>query len=154
MNSCVSSHHEKTKYVLIPTDPSLTPSNLTSALDSLPDRLWKDFGKVIDVPQSTLDKIQSQYHTDGERKIALLRVYAKEHPEPTWERVSDALYRCKMGDKECHRTLDILQSKYPTGESLPPSFLPFSSLSIFPHFTTYALLLICSFLPSSLLFFS
>ena len=76
------------------------------------------------VPESTRDKIQSQFHTDGERKAALLSVVATEHPEPTWENVSDALYRCNGGDEECHRTLDIVQSKYPTGECLPPSFLP------------------------------
>ena len=90
------------------------------------------------VPQFTqLDKIQSQFHTDGERKAALLSVVATEHPEPTWEHVSDALYRCNGGDEECHRTLDIVQSKYPTGESLPPSFLPPLSPHSHPSHTTH-----------------
>ena len=124
----------KQNYVLIPTDPTLTPSNLTSALDSLPDRLWWNFG--MRVPSSTLNKIQSQFHTNGERKAALLSVFATEHPEPTWEHVSDVLYR--MGeDEECHRTLDIVQSKYPTGESLPPSFLPPLSHHSHPSHTTH-----------------
>ena len=74
------------------------------------------------VPLSKLHKTQSQFHTDGERKAALSSVYVTEHPEPTWKHVSDVLYR--MRDEECHRTLDIVQSKYPTGESLLPSFLP------------------------------
>ena len=73
------------------------------------------------MPDSTLNKIKSQFRTDEERKAALLSVYVTEHPEPTWEHVSDALY--EMRDAECHRTLDIVQSKYPTGESLPPFFL-------------------------------
>ena len=85
------------------------------------------------MPESTLEKIKSQFHTDGERKYALLSVYATEHPQPTWEHVSDVLYR--MDDEKCHRTLDIVQSKYPTGESLPRSFLPPSSLSAFLSIT-------------------
>ena len=123
---------EITIYVLIPTDPSLTPSNLTSAMDSLPERLWESVGRWMRVPESTLNKIESQFHTIGERKAALLNVYVTEHPEPTWEHVSDVLYRCNKGDKECHRTLNIVQSKYPTGVSF---LLPFSSLSIFIHHT-------------------
>ena len=69
------------------TDPSLSPSNLTSALDSLPDTEWRRFGLVMDVPESTLDKIESQFHTDRERKTEVLRVCSTEHPQPTWEQV-------------------------------------------------------------------
>ena len=114
-------------------DPSFTPPNLISALDELPDKLWNDFGKEVNVSESILHNIEHQFHTDGERKAELLRVCVTEHPEPTWERVSDALYRCKMGDEECHRTLDILQSKFPTGEPLIPnipSLTPFTTLSL------------------------
>ena len=102
------------------------------------------------VPPSTLNKIQSQFHTYGERKAALLSVVATEHPEPTWEHVSDALYRCKMGDEECHRTLDIVQSKYPTGESLPPSFLRFPcppSLSPYLSLSPSHLSIPCTYFP-------
>ena len=65
------------------------------------------------MPQSTLDKIQSHFHTDRERKTALLRVYSTDHPQPTWEHVADVLYR--MG---YHSALDRLQSLFPTGEHL------------------------------------
>ena len=85
--------------------------------------------------QSTRDKIQSHFHSNEERKAALLSVFATEHPEPTWEHVSDALYR--MRDEECYRTLDIVQFKYPTGESLPPSFLPPLSHHSYPSHTTH-----------------
>ena len=107
---------KKLQCFLIVKDPSFTFPNLTSALDELPDALWTPFGKEVDVPESILHKIKDQFHTDGERKAELLRVCVTEHPEPTWERVSDALYRCN--NEECHRTLDIVQSKFPTGESL------------------------------------
>ena len=114
---------KKFQCFLIFKDPSFTLPNLTSALDELPDALWTLFGKEVDVPEPILHKIKDQFHTDGERKAELLRVCVTEHPEPTWERVSDALYKCKMGDEECHRTLNILQSKFPTGNPLIPIFL-------------------------------
>lgn len=109
----VTSHH-------IHTDPSLTLSNLTLALESLPDTQWKAFGEMIEMPESTLKELESQFNTDKERKMELLSIYVT-HPEPTWEHVSDALYR--MRDAECYRTLDVLQSNFPIGECHPPSFI-------------------------------
>ena len=70
----------------------------------------------MDVPDSTLNKIESQFHTDRESKTAVLRVYSTECPQPTWEHVSDALY--KMEEGEYHSVLDRLQSLFPTGEYL------------------------------------
>ena len=78
------------------------------------------FGRWLNVPEPTLIEIHSQFRTDAEKKAAFLRVYATEHPEPTWEHVSDALYRIK--NEQYHKTLDILQSVFPTGE-FSPSFL-------------------------------
>ena len=121
------------QYSFIAKDLSFTLPNLTSALDELPDKLWNLFGKEMDVPESILHKIKDQFHTDGERKAELFRVCVTEHPEPTRERVSDALYRCKMGDEECHRTLDSLQSKFPTGEPLSPFLSPPICYSL-PHY--------------------
>ena len=89
-------------------------------MDSLPDSVWYDFGLWMDVPRSTLDKIKSQFHSDGERKTALLRVYLTEHPHPTWEYVSDVLYR--MSDGQYHSVLERLQSMFPTGESVHGTF--------------------------------
>ena len=68
------------------------------------------------MPDSTLDKIQSQFYTDRERKTAVLRVYSTDHPQPTWERVADVLYRMLGGG--CHSVLDRFQSLFPTGECL------------------------------------
>ena len=65
------------------------------------------------MPQSTLDKIQSQFQTDGERKTEVLRVCSTEHPQPTWEQVSDALYQMAH-----HSVLERVQSQFPTGEYL------------------------------------
>ena len=70
----------------------------------------------MDVPESTLGKIESQFHSDKERKAAVIRVYLIEHPHPTWEHVSDVLYRLRGGDY--HIVLERLQSLFPTGEHL------------------------------------
>ena len=114
---------------LILTDISLTLSNLTSALDSLPDTLWWDFGVWMDVPLSIRNKIRSQLSSDKERKAELLRVISTEHPLLTWEHVSDVLYR--MRDEEYHHVLERVQSLFPTGEHL--------SHLLFLHLLTFAL---------------
>ena len=66
------------------------------------------------MPWSTLDRIESQFHSDKERKAAVIRVYMIEHPHPTWEHVSDALYQLRGG--AYHSVLERLQSLFPTGE--------------------------------------
>ena len=126
-----------TVYVIpIPTDPSLNLSNLTSALDSLPGSEWRGFGRLVNVPESMLDEIESQFHSDEERKTAVLRVCLADHPKPTWELVSDVIYR--MG---YHNVLERLLSLFPTGEHLSvphistphtPSFTPSSHLYFLP----------------------
>ena len=117
---------------LILTDISLTLSNLTSALDSLPDTLLWDFGVEMDVPLSILNKIQSQLSSNKERKAELLRVISTEHPHLTWEHVSDVLYQ--LEDGEYHHVLERVQSLFPTGEHL--SYLLFLHL---PSFALYLL---------------
>ena len=97
----------------IPTDPSLNLSNLTSALDSLPGREWREFGRRMYVPESMLHEIESRFHSDEERKTAVLRVCLADHPKPTWQHVSDVIYRL-----EHHSVLERLQSLFPTGEHL------------------------------------
>ena len=71
----------------------------------------------MNVPRSTLGKIRSQFHTDRERKTEVLRVCSTEHPQPTWEQVSDALYLLSS-DGEYHSVLERVQSQFPTGEYL------------------------------------
>ena len=96
------------------TEPSLTPHNLTTALDTLPDDVWNDFGMWIDVPQSKMDNIKSQYRSDGERKSALLHTYLTSHPAPSWQHITDALYRYQRGKH--HAVLERLQRMFPTGD--------------------------------------
>ena len=85
-----------------------------SALGYLPDRELIQFGMAIDVPRSKLNAIESQFSTDGERKAAVFSVYLTEHPQPTWDHISDTLYF--FSDGQYHSVLDRLQSMFPTGE--------------------------------------
>ena len=97
-------------------DPSLTLSNMRSALDSLPDTEWQQFGLVVHMPLSKLDKIRSQFNSDEERKEEVFRVFLTEHPCPTWEQVSVAVYNLGDDNEQCHNVLARLQSMFPTGE--------------------------------------
>ena len=65
------------------------------------------------MPPSILD---GMWCYDGEEKTDVLIKYSDEHPQPTWEHVSDVLYRMREG--EYHSVLDRLQSLFPTGEYL------------------------------------
>ena len=87
---------------------------MQSALDTLPDTQWKRFGWAIDVPLPKREEIQSQFSTDDERKAAVFNLYLTEHPQPTWDHISDCLYQFEEG--EYHSVLDRLQSMFPTGE--------------------------------------
>ena len=69
---------------------------------------------LINVPDSKLSEIKSQFSTDGEKKAAVFSVYLTEHPQPTWDHVSDILYR--LEDGQYHGVLGKLQSTFPTGE--------------------------------------
>ena len=112
------------------SDPSLTLSNMMSALDSLPGTEWGKFGWAVDMPESMLDKIRSQFTSDGERKEEVFRVYLTEHPCPTWEQVSYALYLLGNNNQQYHNVLDRLQSMFPTGECV---FLSLLTFSLAPH---------------------
>ena len=70
---------------LILTDLSLTLSNLTSALDSLPDTEWWGVGAGMNVPYSTMNNIRSQLSSYKWNKAEVLRVIYTEHPHLTWE---------------------------------------------------------------------
>ena len=91
---------------------------MRSALDTLPADKWEEFSVGLYVPQSKLDQIRSQFTSDEERKDEVIRIYHTQHPHPTWELVSDALYMCggAFDDQQFHNVLDRLQSMFPTGK--------------------------------------
>ena len=81
---------------------------MRAALDTLLADKWEEFGDGLDVPQSKLNQIKSQFTSDEERRDELIRIYPTQHPHPTWELVSDALYNCGIvfADQQFHSVLD------------------------------------------------
>ena len=94
---------------------------MSTALDTLPADKWDQFGTGLNVPHSKRDQIRSQFTSDEERKDEVIRIYHTQHPHPSWEHVSNALYMCgdAFEDQQFHNVLDRLQSMFPTGEWLP-----------------------------------
>ena len=107
--------------VCLLSDPSLTPSNMSTTLDTLPADKWEVFRAGLDVPESKRDQIMSQFTSDEERKDEVIRIYHAQHAHPSWEHVSDILYKCGgvYEDQQFHNVLDRLQSSmFRTGEWL------------------------------------
>ena len=98
------------------TESSLNLHNLNTALETLPDEEWDDFGMWMNVPGSQRTKIRSQYSTKRERKSALLHTYLTSYPAPSWQHVADILYRCGWG--KFHAVLEKVQTMFPTGKKM------------------------------------
>ena len=99
-------------------DPSLTPENLSTILDSMKDRLWSFFSQCVNIPHSEIWKIRDQYPSDSQDKQAKQAAIAhliSTHPSLSWGLVANALYT--MWDDSSHRALDHLQQKFPTGNT-------------------------------------
>ena len=96
------------------TETSLNVHNLNRALETLPDEEWDNFGLSLNVPQSQLNVIRNQPVSDREKKSALLHTYLTSHPAPSWQGVTDALYRC--GGGRFHAVLERVQTMFPTGK--------------------------------------
>ena len=94
-------------------EPSLTPHNLSTVLHSMEDEEWLEFGIYVNIPDSELDKINSQYASDRERKQAVSHSLISDHPAPSWDLVAYALYL--TGSDGSHRALEHLQQLFPTG---------------------------------------
>ena len=102
------------------SESSLTSKNLSTVLDIMKDRLWYFFGLNVNIPQSELSRISSQYSSDRERRHAVIDLFISKHPAPSWTLVAHTLY--KMGgrkyvgdDVSCLKSLDLLQQLFPTG---------------------------------------
>ena len=120
-------------------DPSLSSENLSTVLDIMDDRLWWNFSEYINVPDSESEKINYQYSSDREHKQALIPHLISTHPSLSWGLVARALYQMGplylygAGDDgdSCHRALDHLQQKFPTGSTYCKHYN--TSLGDFPH---------------------
>ena len=104
------------------SESSFTSKNLSTVLDIMEDWLWSVFGCCVNIPQSELDRIRSQYSSDRECKHAVIDLFISKHPAPSWTLVAHTLYM--MGGRRyvgggdgvsCLKSLDLLQQLFPTG---------------------------------------
>ena len=104
------------------SESSLISKNLSTVLDIMDDILWYVFGLFVNIPRSELDRINSQYSSDRERKHAVIDLFISKHPAPSWTLVAHTLYRMGRwyvgdggGGVSCLKSLDLLQQLFPTG---------------------------------------
>ena len=50
-----------------------------------------DLGKLLDLPQSEIDKIKKNYRSPAQRKEAYLDLYVHQHPCPSWSWIAVVL---------------------------------------------------------------
>ena len=107
--------------VCVFSESSLISKNLSTVLDIMKDSLWYWFGRFVNIPESELDRIRSQYSSDRECKHAVIDLFISKHPAPSWTLVAHTLYtiggRWYGGDDgdSCLKSLDLLQQLFPTG---------------------------------------
>ena len=100
------------------TESSLNLHNLNTALDTLPEEEWFYFGWRLNVSNSKLYEIRSQYSSDDERKLSFLKTYLTSHPAPSWQHVAEALYRAGGVGQVYHTVLERVQKMFPTGKKM------------------------------------
>ena len=101
-------------------DSSLTPENLSTVLDSMSDHLWNIFSHHVKMSSPERRVLSELYSSDRERKQALIPHLISTHPSLSWRLVANALYQTGTvynGGDSCHRALDHLQQKFPTGNT-------------------------------------
>lgn len=141
VHPCIDTYVLSTEMFFLPTGPHMSLSELTYTLALLPAEEWEDVGGRMNVPEPRLRMIMSEFQSNEERKAEVLRVYVTEHPQLTWEHVSDAVYHLKNG--EHHTVLDRLQPILLTGDlsvlailSVPPMlFFSVTPVLFFPSLT-------------------
>ena len=76
------------------SDDTLTTEDLLTTLEDVTD--WNGLGRCLRLPRTRRDEIKedSTYQTDSQRKGAIVEVYLKNHPSPSWKEVAWAL--CMM----------------------------------------------------------
>ena len=96
-------------------EPSLTPENLSTVLDSMEDRLWGVFSHYVNIPASERMRIEGLYSSARECRRAVINSLISTHPAPSWRLVAHALYQMGPYGASCLRALDHLQQLFPTG---------------------------------------
>ena len=88
---------------LLPSEPTLTIANLTTALEEVELR---DLGDILNVPESRRRAT----------KEAVIDEFIQNHPAPSWRLVADNLYTLRRG--KYHTALQNVKRKYLKGEEV------------------------------------
>ena len=88
---------------LLPSEPTLTIANLTTALEEVE---LDDLGPILNVPQSRRRAT----------KEAVIYKFLQNHPAPSWRLIADRLYTFKHG--KYHTVLQNVKRKYLKGEEV------------------------------------
>ena len=99
-------------------DPSFTPGNLSTVLDSMSYKRWEGFGRCANIPESELNWIRRQHSSEREKKQAVIHSLTSTHPALSWTLVAHALYWTALSqglDESCLKALDCLQQLFPIG---------------------------------------
>ena len=98
-------------------DPTLNYNNLHRLTASVKN--WHDLGQYysgLGVPRAVLDKINTAYQTEEEKKEALLLYFLKNVSTASWQRVAGALNM--MGEKTALEAVRVFTTLTPAGQSL------------------------------------
>ena len=99
-------------------EPSLTSRNLSTVLRSMDDDQWDNFSIYVNIPESEVERIRSQYSSAKKCKQAAIDYLISSHPALSWRLVAHALYWmvALVGENDSgHRALADLQRLFPTG---------------------------------------
>ena len=93
------------------------------------DVMWVAFSECVNIPLSEIGKISRQYVSLRECKHAVIPHLVSTHPCLSWTIVAHALYNMATylsspssylyddAVVSCHSSLDLLQQKFPTGNT-------------------------------------
>jgi hypothetical protein len=104
-------------FLVVSTEPTLTPKNLSTVLDIMEDDRWEKFSEYVNIPESEKDRIKSSCSSDRDCKQELIHSFVSSHPAPSWLMVARALYETGVwtDNDSCLRALEQLQQLFPTG---------------------------------------
>ena len=91
-------------------EPSLTVENLCDVLVDVKDWSTSGLPWKLQTPKSKVEELERSHPDLAQRKPAIIREYIDNHPVPSWELVSDALYIEQEYD-----VLERVQNRYLKG---------------------------------------
>ena len=96
-------------------DATLTLSNLSTAVKAVDN--WHSLGIWLGVPRSRLYQLSRQTSDSVTGKVMMLDEWLKAHPAPSWDIMTEALYRGGWEHPEWHSILMEVKKFYGRGES-------------------------------------